>query len=69
MVVDQDRCCGSGMCASVAPDIFDQSPRDGVVQLLVSQVDAGSLPRVEEALRLCPVAAIELARPVSVPPR
>jgi ferredoxin len=60
--VDQRRCCGSGVCAAIAPELFDQSTDDGVVVLLRETADESELPRLEEAAQLCPVAAIGVLR-------
>ena len=55
-----ERCIGSGNCVDVAPRYFDQSDLDGVVEVLVSDVDAADEPAVAEAADICPVAAILL---------
>jgi ferredoxin len=60
VVADRDRCSGAGMCAAVAPEVFDQSEEDGVVVVLDPEPPAGSLAAVTEAVTLCPVAAIAL---------
>lgn len=54
---DRDRCIGSGMCALIAPAIFDQDD-DGTVLLLDStprQQDSA----VREALDSCPARALD----------
>lgn len=61
ITVDGQRCCGAGNCAAIVPEIFDQSPDDGVVVLLRSTPPSELIPLVEEAADLCPVAAIKLA--------
>lgn len=58
ITADRDRCIGSGMCALIAPDIFDQDD-DGTVRLLDPQ------PRqqhsaVREAFDTCPARALEV---------
>jgi ferredoxin len=50
----------SGNCVMAAPDIFAQD-EEGLVNLLHDTPDAKSLPRVEDAVRACPVAAITIA--------
>ncbi|MBR7839553.1 ferredoxin [Actinospica durhamensis] len=60
VTVDQDRCCASGQCVLVAPEVFDQREEDGIVVLLVAEPESGLLPRVREAATLCPAAAIVL---------
>jgi len=59
--VDRERCCGAGLCASIAPEVFDQSREDGIVVLLQETPAVAVLPLVEEAAGLCPVAAIGLS--------
>ena len=34
MIVDRERCVGSGECVFTVPDIFDQDEADGIVLLL-----------------------------------
>lgn len=63
ITVDRERCCGAGMCALTAPDVFDQSEDDGRVLVL----DPVPPPALEAAVRgaavLCPSGAITLAPP------
>ncbi len=60
VTVDQDRCCASGQCVLVAPEVFDQREEDGIVVLLAAEPEPGLLPRVREAATLCPAAAIAI---------
>jgi ferredoxin len=60
ITVDRDLCIGSGNCARLAPEIFDQDD-DGLVTLLVT--DAGAaIARVRQAGVICPVGAVSLLR-------
>lgn len=56
--VDQDMCCGSGLCSDTLPDVFDQRIEDGLVELLNDRPDA----TLDEQLRFvafrCPSRAI-----------
>ena len=58
VLVDQDMCCGSGLCADSLPSVFDQRVEDGVVQLLDESPD----PALDRELRAvafrCPSRAI-----------
>ncbi|HEY2577793.1 MAG TPA: ferredoxin [Streptosporangiaceae bacterium] len=63
IIVDGKRCCGAGNCAAIAPEVFDQSPDDGVVILLRETPPPAFIPLVAEAADLCPVAAIKLIEP------
>ncbi|TQM30628.1 ferredoxin [Nocardia bhagyanarayanae] len=57
--VDRERCIGAGMCALLAPAIFDQDYDDGRVRLLDPrpQQDHSAL---REALDACPSGALHL---------
>lgn len=58
VIVDQDRCVGSGQCALTADDVFDQREEDGIVVLLDAAPPAGRLPDVRQAAAMCPALAI-----------
>ncbi|MBK1789054.1 ferredoxin [Prauserella cavernicola] len=60
VVVDEDRCCGAGSCAMVAPEVFDQREDDGIVVLLDAEPTDGLRATVREAADLCPAGAITL---------
>lgn len=56
--VDQDKCVASGQCVLAAPDVFDQSEADGVVELLDDRPGPGAAEDVRQAARVCPALAI-----------
>lgn len=58
--VDQDRCCASGQCVLLVPEVFDQREEDGVVVLRTPEPDPSLLAAVREAASVCPAAAITL---------
>jgi ferredoxin len=58
--VDIARCCGSGMCALVAPALFDQRRRDGTVVVLRPEVTGLDQILALECERNCPCGAIAL---------
>ncbi|MER5441543.1 ferredoxin [Streptomyces sp. NPDC002790] len=58
ITIDEDKCVGAGQCVLVAPDVFDQRDEDGVAVLLSEETPEQERPRVEEAGRICPAAAI-----------
>ena len=60
VVVDRDKCCASGQCARVAPEVFDQSEDDGTVILLAAEPAEGQYAAVRQAAHLCPATAITL---------
>jgi ferredoxin len=60
--VDMAACCGSGMCAELAPGLFEMDDRGNLV-VLRSDVPAELVADAQEAEQCCPVAAITLATP------
>ncbi|WP_426512263.1 ferredoxin [Dactylosporangium sp. McL0621] len=58
--VHLDRCIGSGVCALVAPDVFDQRDDDGVVILLAEHPPAQHQEAAYEAANRCPASVIEI---------
>ena len=58
--IDQDKCVGSGQCVLLAPVVFGQREDDGIVELLVDEVDNSLNENVKEAERNCPTSAIEV---------
>ncbi|MEW2290445.1 ferredoxin [Streptomyces sp. NPDC047841] len=60
VTVDTARCIAGGQCARLVPDVFDQDQDDGTSVLLRPEVPAARLAAVQEAVALCPGAAIHL---------
>jgi ferredoxin len=58
IVVDEDKCCSGGQCVLAAPDVFDQRDSDGVVVVLDATPGPEHRAAVEEAVQICPAAAI-----------
>ncbi len=58
IVVEEDKCCSGGQCVLAAPDVFDQRDSDGVVVVLNETPGPGRRAAVEEAVQICPAAAI-----------
>ncbi|MFI9275922.1 ferredoxin [Kitasatospora sp. NPDC052896] len=56
--IAEQLCCGSGMCALTAPEVFDQDDDHGTVVLLDAEPPAGCHPAVREAAHRCPCTAI-----------
>ena len=61
IVADTGKCVGAGQCVRVAPDLFDQGEEDGVVVVLDAEPGGELLPRVGEAVDLCPAQALSVA--------
>lgn len=66
VVVDRDRCCGSGQCVLDAPEVFDQRDEDGLVTVLDAEPPAGPDVDLRRVASLCPAGAIEVV-PASAP--
>ncbi|WP_190813121.1 ferredoxin [Saccharopolyspora pogona] len=60
VTVDEEKCCGAGQCALLAPEVFDQREEDGIVILLDAEPVESLHTSVREAASMCPAAAIEL---------
>lgn len=59
VTADPTVCVGSGMCALRAPEVFDQSERDGTVVLKNQDPGPDQREAVLAAMRLCPSGAID----------
>jgi ferredoxin len=55
---DTGRCVGAGMCALVAPGLFDQTDEDGSVVVLHSVVSGEAAELAVECEYNCPSRAI-----------
>jgi ferredoxin len=58
VIVDQEKCIGSGQCVMAADDVFDQRDDDGIVELLVASPADDRADDVRSAETLCPARAI-----------
>lgn len=52
-------CQGYGNCVGSAPEVFDIDD-DGVVVILKESISEEERPRIEEAVRSCPVNALTI---------
>lgn len=57
--VDRDRCILSGICEMVATDVFGIDD-DGVLQVLVEEVDGELLAQAKTAAARCPSRALSV---------
>jgi ferredoxin len=57
---DQNVCIGSGICESIADDIF-RIGDDGLMSLRVDEVGDVRREQIEQAVSRCPTAAIRIA--------
>lgn len=60
IVVDKDRCIGSGQCVLTQPEVFDQGEDDGLVVLLTEVPSSEAEASVHDAVRLCPSQALSV---------
>ncbi len=59
VMVDPERCVGSGACEALAPDVFEVGD-DGVLVVHRAEPADDELPDVREAVRTCPTKALSL---------
>lgn len=60
VIVDRQKCVGSGECVFTAPEIFDQDEADGIVMLLTDTPEAALWDAARQAARQCPANAIRV---------
>lgn len=56
---DRERCEGHGLCADVAPEVYELDD-DAVVVVLHEIVPTGLERKAEAGARVCPVAALRV---------
>ena len=61
ILIDRDKCVCAGQCAQIAPAVFSQDERDGVVILLTETPPAEEHAAVRAAVGLCPAGVIKIA--------
>ena len=60
LLVDMGVCEAHGECVAVAPEIFELGDHDDQVTVLQENPDEELRSTAEEAVKVCPVAAISL---------
>ena len=60
IIVDRGKCVGAGQCVRVAPEVFDQDEKEGLVMLVDAAPPAALAGYVRKAALLCPAQAIRL---------
>jgi ferredoxin len=58
--VDRERCCGSGNCVMLLPEVFDQDDAEGLVVLRQPEPPETQRDTVQKAVLMCPAGAIQL---------
>lgn len=61
LVVDWDRCEGHGLCVDAAPRVLSLRPDGDLVVQGDGVVEGAEECAAEEAVKVCPVGALELA--------
>lgn len=59
IAADRDRCEGHGLCADVAPEVYDLDD-DAVVIVRHEVVPSDLEPEADAGARMCPVAALKV---------
>jgi ferredoxin len=57
--VDRERCVSSGVCESLAPEVFELDD-DGILQLHREEPTGDELDGVRDAVQSCPARALAL---------
>lgn len=57
--VDQDLCIGCGLCAELAPDVFELDENE--LSTVVGEVTDDNELTVDEAVESCPTSAISMS--------
>ena len=59
ILVDKDRCIGTGICESIAADVFEVQD-DGTMRLLADDIADTDRERMEQAVARCPTDALKI---------
>lgn len=59
IVVDRDRCQATGVCESIAPDVFEVDA-DGILDIKQDDVSPERLGEMQESVEACPTGALRL---------
>ena len=62
VVVDRNKCIGSGQCVMTEPAVFDQDEDDGLVILLQESPDPDYAAAAADAAMICPSQAIKIEK-------
>ena len=58
VIIDRNKCVGSGNCIMTAPAVFDQADDDGIVILLDETPPESEHEAVRTAIEICPARVI-----------
>ncbi|GGL15181.1 ferredoxin [Nocardia jinanensis] len=59
--IDQDKCCGYGICVEICPEVFSLD-RDGFVAAETTEIPDELLASAEEAAGNCPENVLRISR-------
>jgi len=59
VLVNMEKCVGSGMCTIISPSVF-RLDEDGTLIILKNEPAGEEIASVKDAVACCPVAAISL---------
>jgi ferredoxin len=62
VIVDREKCIGSGQCVMTEPAVFDQDEDDGLVILLQASPDPDYAAAAQDAAMICPSQAIKIEK-------
>ncbi|MFF4256573.1 ferredoxin [Streptomyces sp. NPDC001663] len=64
IIAETANCVGAGMCANVAPSVFDIDAGTGLVRVLTEagDVPADQVGAVSDAIAVCPAQALQWAQ-------
>jgi ferredoxin len=60
LTADPELCISAGNCVRLAPEVFDQGDKDGLVVILVDGVGPDQEAAVRRAIEACPTGAIAI---------
>ncbi|MGE0232840.1 MAG: ferredoxin [Flavobacteriaceae bacterium] len=60
IVSDRSLCVGAGQCVMFSPSLFAQDEDEGLVLVLVADIDKSMVEDARKAVRACPSGAIKL---------
>jgi ferredoxin len=60
IIVDTDKCIGSGNCVLACQEIFAQSEDNGLIHVLNTHPSLTLLPHIKQAIQDCPALVFRL---------
>lgn len=60
IIVDTDKCIGSGNCVLACRELFAQNEDDGLIRVLNTSPSLSLLPHIKQAVQDCPALVFRL---------